>query len=226
MLLPSDNPHSIFVRFRLKKRKTMQREDAIRKLKELEGKDLVPLAKLYDVTIWKGDKKNKGWAGHVLERYLGLPLNSAQSPNFGSWELKIVPLRKLASGKTTVKETMAITMIDPYNVARTSFKESHLLSKLEKTVICARLFESQKEDRSILVRVGTFDLNDKDTYEQVKRDYEETRNCILTKGFDCLTGAMGVLVQPRTKGPGHGSTSRAFYARTHFVARILGIQTG
>ena len=60
----------------------MERNDAIKKLKQLENIDLVPLAHKYDVTIWKGDKKNKGWAGHVLERYLGLPINSAQSPNF------------------------------------------------------------------------------------------------------------------------------------------------
>jgi DNA mismatch repair protein MutH len=73
------------------------------------------------------------------------------------------------------------------------------------------------------VRVSAFDLNDRLIYEQVKRDYEETRSCILTKGFEHLTGAMGVLVQPRTKGSGHGSTSRAFYARTQFVAKILGI---
>lgn len=202
----------------------MQREDAIRKLKELEGKDLVSLASCHDVTIWKGDKKNKGWAGHVLERYLGLPINSAQSPNFGSWELKIVPLKKLASGEIAVKETMAITMIDPYNVARTPFEQSHLLAKLKKAIVCARLFESQNEERSILVRIAAFDLNDKTVYDQVKRDYEETRQCILAKGFEYLTGAMGVLVQPRTKGAGHGSTSRAFYARTQFVAKILGIQ--
>jgi DNA mismatch repair protein MutH len=202
----------------------VEREDAIRKLKELEGKDLVSLASRYDVTIWKGDKKNKGWAGHVLERYLGLPINSAQSPNFGSWELKVVPLKRLANGDVVVKETMAITMIDPYNVAKTPFEQSHLLAKLMKAVVCARLFESQSEDRSVLVRVAAFDLHDRTTYEQVKRDYEETRNCILSKGFEYLTGAMGVLVQPRTKGAGHGSTSRAFYARTQFVAKILGIE--
>lgn len=158
----------------------------------------------------------------MLECYLGLPINSAQSPNFGSWELKIVPLKKLASGKIVVKETMAITMIDPYNVPRTPFEQSHLLAKLRKAIVCARLFESQNEERSILVRVAAFDLNDKTVYEQVKRDYEETRHCILTKGFEHLTGAMGVLVQPRTKGAGHGSISRAFYVRTQFVAKILG----
>lgn len=202
----------------------MERKDAIKKLKMLEGRDLVSLASQYEVTIWKGDKKNKGWAGHILERYLGLPINSAQSPNFGSWELKIVPLKRLANGVIAIKETMAITMIDPYNVANTPFEQSHLLTKLRKAVVCARLFESQKEDRSLLVRVAAFDLNDRATYEQVKRDYEETRNCIRNRGFEHLTGAMGVLVQPRTKGAGHGSTSRAFYARKQFVTKIIGIE--
>jgi len=201
----------------------MERNIAIKKLKELEGIDLVPLAKKYDVTIWKEDKKNKGWAGHVLERYLGLPINSAQSPNFGSWELKIVPLKKLKDGRITVKETMAITMIDAFNVKNTSFEESHLLAKLKKVVVCARLFESQEEKSSKLVRVASFDLSSKATYEQVKKDYEETRNCIINQGFEELTGKMGDLVQPRTKGAGHGSTSRAFYARTDFVKHILGI---
>lgn len=119
---------------------------------------------------------------------------------------------------------MAITMIDPFNIKNTPFEQSHLLAKFKKVVVCARLFESQKEDRSLLVRVSAFDLSDKTTYEQVKKDYEETRECILKRGFECLTGAMGVLVQPRTKGAGHGSTSRAFYARVQFVSRILGLQ--
>jgi DNA mismatch repair protein MutH len=154
---------------------------------------------------------------------LELPINSAQSPNFGSWELKIVPLKKLSRGQIVVKETMAITMIDPINVLQKPFEESHLLSKLRKAVVCARLFETQEDSRSVLVRVATFDLGNADLFRQVKADYEETREVIRTKGFESLTGAMGVLVQPRTKGAGHGSTSRAFYARTQFVATILGL---
>ncbi|MGO9199393.1 MAG: MvaI/BcnI family restriction endonuclease [Limisphaerales bacterium] len=201
----------------------MERSEAVTKLKKLEGVDLRPLADKYAVTVWSGEKKNKGWAGHVLERYLGLPINSAQSPNFGSWELKIVPLKRNSSGALQVKETMAITMIDAYNVQNTPFEQSHLLSKLQKAVVCARVFESQREERSLLVRVAAFDLDNPSHRRQVREDYELVREAIRTRGFEALTGAMGVLVQPRTKGPGHGSTSRAFYARTGFVADILGL---
>jgi len=201
----------------------MERSEAVGRLKQLEGVDLRPLADKYGVTVWRGDKKNKGWAGHVLERYLGLPINSAQSPNFGSWELKIVPLKRNSACALQVKETMAITMIDSYNVQNTPFERSHLLSKLQKAVVCARVFESQQEERSLLVRVATFDLDNPAHLRQVREDYELVRETIRTRGFEALSGAMGVLVQPRTKGPGHGSTTRAFYARTDFVKDILGL---
>jgi DNA mismatch repair protein MutH len=202
----------------------MDRVDAIRRLKKLEGQDLRKLAVRYKVTVWKEGKLNKGWAGHVIERYLGLPINSAQSPNFGSWELKIVPLKRLRTGEAIVKETMAITMIDPVNVSQKEFEESHLLTKLKKIVVCARMFESKEEKSSLLMKVSTFDLDNPDVYQQVKADYNIVRNTIKQKGFNALTGRMGVLVQPRTKGPGHGSTSRAFYARKIFVAHILGFK--
>ncbi len=201
----------------------MEREEAVRKLKQLEGKDLRLLAEKNQVTIWKSGKLNKGWAGHAIERYLGLPINSAQSPNFGSWELKIVPLKKLKTGQMVVKETMAITMIDPVNVLQKNFEESHLLAKLTKQVVCARFFESQQERSSKLIRVSTFDLSNPDIYNQVKADYDLVRHIIKQDGFEALTGKMGVFVQPRTKGPGHGSTSRAFYARKKLVSLILGL---
>jgi len=201
----------------------MEREEAIAALRSLIGQDLVPLAYEYGVTIWKEGHLNKGWAGQVIERRLGLPLNARQRPNFGSWELKLVSLKRLKSGKIVPKETMAITMIDPVNVEKTPFEESHLLAKLRKMVVCARMFESHEEKMSHLISVGTFDLGDRSTYEQVKRDYEEVRRTIQEKGFDALSGRMGLLVQPRTKGMGHGSTTRAFYARKELVKIILGL---
>ena len=70
--------------------------------------------------------------------------------------------------------------------------------------------------------MAEFDLSDPEIYQQVRADYELVRETIIQDGFSALSGSMGVLVQPRTKGPGHGSVSRAFYARIPFVARILG----
>ena len=114
-------------------------------------------------------------------------------------------------------------MIDPYNVTRTKFEESHLLMKMKKMVIPARIWENIAEKSSILYDVQTFDLNNPEIYNQIKSDYELIRNTIITKGFSALTGKMGIFIQPRTKGPGHGSTSRAFYARTSFLKKIFNL---
>jgi len=194
----------------------------------LVGQDLRQLADQLNVTVWsKDNKKNKGWAGHTIERYLGLALNSSRSPNFGSWELKLVPLvvRVVRGSRVLrVKETMAITMIDPVEVESREFEESHLFNKLQRIVVVARIFESQADERSIVHSVASFDLNDPEIYDQVKADYNLVRETIRTKGFSSLSGKMGKLVQPRTKGQGHGSTSRAFYARKEFVAHILGLR--
>lgn len=199
----------------------MERQEAVERIKEIVGQDLRALAPKYAVTVFKDDKENKGWAGHVIERYLGLPLNSSQSPNFGSWELKTVSLKRLKSGELTIKETVAITMIDAYNVERTDFEYSHLLAKLRKMVMPGRVWESQREIASLLYAVKTFDLDDPKTYMQVKADYDLVRRTIIEKGFDALTGRMGVFIQPRTKGTGHGSKTRAFYARKIFLKKIF-----
>ena len=199
----------------------MERQEALLKLSELIGKDLRLLADKYEVTVFREGRRNKGWAGHVLERHLNLPINSSQSPNFGSWELKIVPLKYLKSGKLTVKETMSITMIDPHNVENTDFEDSHLLAKLRKLIVAARVWESTDEERSILYTVKTFDLDNSVIYDQIKADYDLVRETIRTMGFSTLTGKMGEYIQPRTKGAGHGSTTRAFYARTTFLKQFI-----
>ena len=199
----------------------MERQDALKKINEIVGSDLRILADNYEVTVFKDGKKNKGWAGHVIEHYLGLPINSSQSPNFGSWELKTISLKYIRDGTLTVKETMAITMIDGYNVERTNFEDSHLLAKLKQQIIAARIWVNQNEPSSSLYAVKTFDLDNRKIYNQVKDDYDLIRKVIIKQGFSALSGKMGIYIQPRTKGAGHGSTSRAFYARVPFLNKIF-----
>jgi len=119
---------------------------------------------------------------------------------------------------------MAITMIDPYEVLHRPFESSFLLAKLQKIVVVARIFECVAETCSIVHAIASFDLDNPAIYNQIKADYSTVQEAIKLQGFAALTGRMGVLIQPRTKGPGHGSTSRAFYARKCLVAHILGLQ--
>lgn len=201
----------------------MERVEALKRLKELEGQNLHDLAREFHITVrTESGKVNKGWAGHVCERHLGIPLNTSQSPNFGSWELKSIPLKYLKNGRLQFKETMAITMIDPYQVARTPFETSHLLAKLKKAVCVARTVGATVDDPTFIYSVTTLDLKG-DLYEAVKADYELVRSCLNDpqRGFGALTGSMGVYIQPRTKGSGHGSVTRAFYARPLFLAQYI-----
>ena len=208
----------------------MERREALKLLKTLKGKDFHELAKQYNIDIiGASGKVNKGWAGHVIERFLGLPLNSAQSPNFGSWELKVIPLKTLKNGKLTFKETMAITMIDPVNVVQKSFEESHLYAKLRKIVVVARTVGENVMKPSYFYDVFEIDLSNPKIFNQVKEDYELVRNILKQyenpyEGLVHLSGKMGIYIQPRTKGRGYGSISRAFYARKNFLSLFLDLK--
>src|SRR6266404_6913256 len=203
---------------------TLGRKEAVLRLNLLSGKDLRPMADQYGIPVWKNGHENKGWAGLVIERYLGLPQNSRQAPDFGTWELKVVPLRRDAEGKLRVKESMAITMLDPTEVLGSKFEDSHLYDKLHSMVVVSRVYESPQELHSMLHAAAEFDLDNPRIFQQVKDDYETIRTQIRTRGIDSVTGDLGQLVQARTKGRGHGSKTRAFYARAIFVAHILNLQ--
>lgn len=199
----------------------MERSEALVRLTEIVGEkfNLHDLAMQFGIVPILNGKQNKGWAGQVVERHLGLPINSAQSPNFGSWELKSVPI-KFARGTLVYKETMAVTMIDPWQVERTPFVKSHLLQKLQKFVCVLRIVGKDASSPCHIHSIHEIDLDD-DTYKIVEDDYETIREHIRAKGFSTLSGRMGQLIQPRTKGPGHGSISRAFYARKAFLNRVM-----
>lgn len=202
---------------------TLAREEAVRRINLLSGTDLRPMADQFGIPVWKNGHENKGWAGLVIEHYLGLPQNSRQAPDFGTWELKVVPLVRAPDGTLRVKESMAITMLEPAEVLANKFEDSHLYDKLRSMVVVSRVYESPREEHSILQAAAEFDLDNPKIHDQVKDDYETIRSQIRLRGIDSITGDLGQLVQARTKGRGHGSKTRAFYARTRLVAHILNL---
>lgn len=203
--------------------KIITRTTAIKNLKKHLKQDLRKLALEHGITTYETGKQNKGWKGLVLERLAGLQTNISKAPNGLSWELKSVAFH-VVRGELVPKETMAITMINPEELKAHSFFESHCWAKLKAIVFCAVEWDGKNADSGRLLKVASLDFaEDDELIQEIKADYDFIRNKLITQGFDALTGADGKWIQARTKGPGHGSISRAFYARTGLVKRIFEI---
>ena len=203
--------------------KIVTRTVAIKNLKKNIGKDLRELALKYKITTYETGKQNKGWKGLILERLAGLENNVSKAPNGLSWELKSVSFHEV-KGQLVPKETMAITMINPEELKKHEFFESHCWAKLKSIIFCAVQWYGKNAEQAELIKVASLDFAETDELIlEIKADYDFIRNKLITKGFAALTGSDGKWIQARTKGAGHGSTSRAFYAKTGLVKRIFEI---
>jgi hypothetical protein len=84
------------------------------------------------------------------------------------------------------------------------------------------MWHGKNSEAAELLKVTSLDfLETDDLIKEIKADYDYIRNKFLTDGFSSLTGKDGKWIQARTKGPGHGSTSRAFYAKKCLVKKIF-----
>lgn len=206
--------------------KQVTRVIAVQNLKKYIGLDLYEYAIKHGVTVFKDKKINKGWKGQVLEILAGLEINSRKAPNGLGFELKSVSFRP-KNGDYVPKETMAITMLNPRELLRDSFYESHCWDKLKSLVFCAVEWNGTFAKTAKLLEVTSLDFFEgHDIIKDMEIDYEFIREKLRAQGFNSLTGKDGKWIQARTKGAGHGSTSRAFYARTQLVAEIFNRSRG
>lgn len=203
--------------------KIITRATAISNLKKYIGQDLRKLALEYGITTFETGKQNKGWKGLILERLAGLETNVSKAPNGLTYELKSVSFHYVKD-KLVPKETMAITMINPTELEANPFFKSHCWFKLKAIIFCAVMWHGKNSKQAELLEVTSLDFCKTDELIlEVKADYDFIRNKLITQGFESLTGADGKWIQARTKGAGHGSETRAFYARPMFIKKILGI---
>lgn len=84
------------------------------------------------------------------------------------------------------------------------------------------MWHGHDAENAELVKVVSLDFLETDELiKEIEIDYNLIRNKLIEQGFESLTGKDGKWIQARTKGAGHGSTSRAFYARTSLVRKIF-----
>jgi hypothetical protein len=182
-------------------------EDVYSKLLPLIGKE-------YNIPI----TKNKGDVGIKLEELLDIP-HTSNCLDCSDGELKTFPLKKLKNGKLVAKETIALTMLSLDELRKDEFKSSKCSKKLDK-ILYVPYFRNGPTIQFMspkIIRCTEVD----ELYTIIESDYEEIRTNYIKNGI--LTSKTGTLLQTRTKGPGHGSTSRAFYLRTGFINKYISL---
>ncbi len=156
---------------------------------------------------------NKGKPGLHLEELLKIP-HSPACLDCDDGEIKVFPLKKSKSGALVPKETVAVTMVQKDALLETAWEDSRVFAKLKNTLF-----------------IGYIRDGDNITYHKAIH-FDESHPLMEVLAEDYLTiqesaaegrmnGAIGELLQTRTKGAGHGSTSRAFYLRTKFLSDIM-----
>ena len=155
-------------------------------------------------------ERNKGKPGHLLETLLGIP-HSSSCLDLTDGEVKCAPF-KTKKGVLVPKETVCVTMVSAEDLTK-PFRESRVYEKLKN---CLFVRYTRNGD-SITYDSPIYFTESSPLMPLIEADYlliqEKAKEGQLSSSF-------GSLLQTRTKGPGHGSTSRAFYLKKDFLVKL------
>jgi DNA mismatch repair protein MutH len=181
---------------------------------EIHAKFVPLVGKEYTLPI----TANKGLPGNFLEDLLGIP-HTSNCLDCSDGELKIFPVKKLKNGTLVPKETMAITMLSTDELRTNDFNTSKCCKKMSRMLIVPyyRNGDSIRFMNPKIIDRGCAEFAD--LYNTIESDYNQIRKNYIENGI--LQSETGTLLQNRTKGAGHGSTSRAFYLRPAFMKMCI-----
>jgi DNA mismatch repair protein MutH len=161
---------------------------------------------------------NKGLPGQFLEDLLGIP-HTSNCLDCSDGELKLFPVKQLKEGGFVPKESIAVTMLSPDELRTTEFNASKCCKKMSRMLLVPYY---RTEDVIQFMAPKIVDRSEcSELYAIVEADYNEIRKKYIETGI--LQSETGTLLQNRTKGAGHGTTTRAFYLRPAFMKQCMNL---
>ena len=201
----------------------LSRPEAVQILRPFLGQDLRKIADQLGVTQSLEEVKHQGWAGHTVEWLLGSSPNNHQAADFGEWELKVTSVERKDTHNNTQwqpKGQMTLTSVQPAELIKTAFEDSHLFNKIRHLLIACRVQSSAADTRSELVMLCEYDLKD-ETLIEIKQEYEELQWALREYG---LMGAQEVKLQRLGLQAGSGTRGGGrWVARKTWVAEMITI---
>lgn len=207
--------------------------ELIDKVEHISGYTIGDVAGALNVKVPANLKRNKGWAGTLLEHYLGAKAGSKPQqdfPNLGI-ELKTVPVDSHGYPLETTFVCVAPLVANSGVV----WKSSHVRYKLQKVLWLP--IEGQRDINLADRRIGVPILWSPSPAEEkvLKRDWQELMDMIVLGSVEKITARHGQYLQLRpkaangrqlteaidAKGQRILTRPRGFYLKKHFTAAIL-----
>ena len=207
--------------------------DLLSRCRTLAGKSLGQVASELDIAVPASRSGAKGWAGQLIEHYLGASAASKPEPDFQALgiELKTIPVNR----RGRAKETTFVCMTPMTVSAGLRWSDSTVRHKLERV-----LWVPIEADPGILPinsRVGNAFLWSPSAEQArvLEQDWHELIEMICFGEFDRISAKHGEYLQVRPKAASSASLARAtladgeagltlprgFYLRTRFTNMLL-----
>jgi DNA mismatch repair protein MutH len=161
---------------------------------------------------------NKGLPGWFLEELVGIP-HTSNCLDCSDGEVKTFPVKKLQNGKLVPKESMAITMLSTDELRTCDFNTSKCCKKMSRMLVIPYYRNGETICYMTPKIIDKESIEYADLYKTFESDYNEIRTNYIENSI--LQSKNGKLLQNRTKGAGHGSTSRAYYLRPEFMKQYI-----
>jgi DNA mismatch repair endonuclease MutH len=165
--------------------------------------------------------RTKGAVGRVFEAAFGIPANSTPGADFpgAGIELKAVPIR-LKAGEARAKERISIGMIDFSSLPGEAWDTASVRKKLDSMLLVFYRWDPLLPIARFTTLAAEMWEPDRTTLAAIRQDWETIRDLVAQGRRSDLSESLTHVLGAATKGPGHGSTSRAWSLKQPFVTWI------
>jgi DNA mismatch repair protein MutH len=164
----------------------------------------------------------KGVVGRIYEACFDIPQNSIPGPDFpgAAIELKSVPIL-LTGVEARAKERISVGMIDFQRLVTEDWESASVRSKLDKMLLIFYGWQPlQPISRFKTLAAGVWSP-DPETWLAVEADWRAIHSLVAAGRRSEVSESLTRVLGAATKGPGHGSISRAWSLKQPFVGWIF-----
>jgi DNA mismatch repair endonuclease MutH len=186
--------------------------------KSLVGKPLIELQPALAPMV-PSSAKTKGTVGRIYEACFDIPANSRPGADFprAGIELKSVPIL-LSGGEAKAKERVSISMINFATLAGQSWESAEVRKKLAHMLMIFYGWEPLQPIARFRTLAAGIWKPDESTLKTIQADWQTVRDLVASGRREEVSESLTSILGAATKGPGHGSRSRAWSLKQPFVS--------